>query len=167
VLGTDWSLVVTRSNVELLPEDITYGKNKKRAILAEVEVELSCRVDGTFTQKAGVGADFGAVDDPDKVLKTAFANAVKKAGNLLGIALYLWLEDERELLEVARAVAEGDSATLKNVVRGIARVRLGKTNVSAEEAAEVFGLDTPGALADFDTLVGIIKAEGILDGYSI
>lgn len=42
----------------------------------------------------GVGADTGK--DPDKVLKTALAEAIKKAGHQFGIALYLWDEGKRD-----------------------------------------------------------------------
>jgi hypothetical protein len=52
-----------------------------------------------------IGADFVMVQcrisyaDIDDVCKTAYAEAIKKACNQLGIALYLWDEDERKEVE--------------------------------------------------------------------
>ncbi|MEM2991059.1 MAG: Rad52/Rad22 family DNA repair protein [Halobacteria archaeon] len=47
----------------------------------------------------GVGADVDS--DPDKAVKTALAEAIKKAGHQFGIALYLWDEKERQAVEEA------------------------------------------------------------------
>ena len=46
----------------------------------------------------GVGADKIGTD-MDKAVKTAYAEAFKKACNTLGVGLYLWDEDEREELK--------------------------------------------------------------------
>ena len=61
--------------------------------------------DGTIIERSGVGADKVNATDMDKSVKTAFAEAFKKAGNTLGIALYLWDADERA--ELARERQNG------------------------------------------------------------
>jgi len=50
------------------------------------------------------------IDDLDKSIKTAYAEAIKKASNTLGIGLYLWNEEERNLIE-----AEQKSPTRKKI----------------------------------------------------
>ena len=53
----------------------------------------------------GVGADFDK-KDPDKAVKTALAEAIKKAGHQLGIGLYLWDEAKREEIAEFRKVGD-------------------------------------------------------------
>ena len=60
--------------------------------------------DGTFIERSGIGADTVS-KDMDKSVKTAFAEAFKKACNTLGVALYLWDADERA--EIARERQNG------------------------------------------------------------
>jgi len=70
------------------------------------------------TQKAmisrdGIGA--GVNFDPDTAVKTAQAEALKKACHQYGIALYLWDAAERDFVELQRQAASNDAA-LKNLV---------------------------------------------------
>lgn len=58
----------------------------------------------------GIGAD-KIGKDVDKSCKTAFAEALKKASHTLGVALYLWDEDERLELERERHSQSSDSFT--------------------------------------------------------
>lgn len=87
VLGTDWSFSVDR--YELHPLD-------SGGYLAVVS--------GTITAlgktASGVGAD--TAPDPDKAIKTALAEALKKAGHQFGIGLYLWDESERAVIAKQR-----------------------------------------------------------------
>src|SRR3954469_20932912 len=75
VLGTDWSFDIVTSRVDILP---TGG------YLAFVEGTISA----LDKRAAGVGAD--VAPDADKAIKTALAEALKKAGHQFGIGLYLW-----------------------------------------------------------------------------
>lgn len=64
-------------------------------------------------RRDGVGA--GLNFDPDTAVKTAQAEALKKACHQYGIALYLWSEDERNYVELQRQAATDDIA-LKRLV---------------------------------------------------
>jgi hypothetical protein len=63
-----------------------------------VTVKLTIREGKTTSVRYGVGADLddrrqvNRPPDPDKLIKTAYANALKKATNLFGFALELWDE---------------------------------------------------------------------------
>lgn len=94
VLGTDWSFSIRRSDLSVLPSG---------GYLAVVEGEIAA-LDKTA---AGVGAD--VAPDADKAIKTALAEALKKAGHQFGIGLYLWDEAEREI--VAKQRSDNDSRT--------------------------------------------------------
>lgn len=85
VLGTDWSFSISYSDVRVLPSG---------GYLAVVQGTI----EALGKSAAGVGAD--TANDPDKAIKTALAEALKKAGHQFGIGLYLW--DESERAEVAR-----------------------------------------------------------------
>jgi hypothetical protein len=61
----------------------------------------------------GIGAGFNF--DPDTSVKTAQAEALKKACHQFGIALYLWSEDERGYVELQRK-AMTDDLSLKRLV---------------------------------------------------
>lgn len=61
----------------------------------------------------GIGA--GLNFDPDTAVKTAQAEALKKACHQFGIALYLWSEDERDYVELQRK-AMTDDISLKKLV---------------------------------------------------
>lgn len=61
----------------------------------------------------GIGA--GMNFDPDTAVKTAQAEALKKACHQFGIALYLWSEDERDYVELQRK-AMADDISLKKLV---------------------------------------------------
>lgn len=76
----------------------TYGRQQKLAAYALVTVEVT--INGVT--RAGTGGDNGAFDDVDKLIKTAYAEAVKKAGHQFGVGLYLWDEEERALIESAQ-----------------------------------------------------------------
>jgi hypothetical protein len=51
-------------------------------------------------EASGVGGD--VANDLDKALKTALAEALKKAGHQFGIGLYLWDEAERQVIAKQR-----------------------------------------------------------------
>src|SRR5581483_5473989 len=86
VLGAGWSLIIERVDLIHVP-DMTYGRQQKPAATAVVQVQIAAEMDGTSVTRSGVGADFGSADDPDKLVKTALAEAIKKCGNEYGIGL--------------------------------------------------------------------------------
>lgn len=99
------------------------------------------------TQKAivyrdGIGANTNF--DPDTAVKSAQAEALKKACHQFGIALYLWKEQERDLVALQKRAATDDIA-LKQLVMLYAQ--------------QILELD-PGTMPDKDE---IIKALGVKD----
>jgi hypothetical protein len=62
----------------------------------------------------GIGA--GLNFDPDTAVKTAQAEALKKACHQFGIALYLWDSAERDFVELQRQAATNDVALKQLVV---------------------------------------------------
>jgi hypothetical protein len=101
VLGPKWNLDIESLKFELTP-GVTFGnRNPKPGAVALVCVSIRAEIDGETVIRGGVGADFGAADDADKLVKTALAEAIKKASNEFGIGLYLWDEEERALIDSA------------------------------------------------------------------
>lgn len=98
VLGPTWS--TTNLNV-----DLREGQAGYTAI-------VSLNLHALEKTAVGVGADFSKTD-ADKAVKTALAEALKKAGHQFGIGLYLWDEDERAVVANQRAAIDGDVQTLK------------------------------------------------------
>lgn len=87
VLGSEWSAIAT--NVSLsVAEDGRY--------LGIVALELQA----LDSSRMGVGASVGP--DPDDVIKTAQAEALKKAANQYGVALYLWDGVKRQEIDEYR-----------------------------------------------------------------
>jgi hypothetical protein len=77
------------------------------------------------TQKAmisrdGIGANINF--DPDTAVKSAQAEALKKACHQYGIALYLWDSAERDFVELQRQAAQNDVALKQLVVAYTQRV---------------------------------------------
>ena len=103
VCSSDWNLAITKVEFSPLP-GMTFGsRNPKPAAYALVVVAITAELDGKTTTREGVGGDYGAADDVDKLVKTALAEAIKKAGNEFGIGLELWDEEERALIDSAQA----------------------------------------------------------------
>lgn len=88
---------VTSSEYSPLP-GLTYGRNAKAAAYALITVSVTI----LGVTRDGTGGDYGAADDVDKLVKTAYAEAIKKAGHEFGVGLYLWDEEERALIESAQ-----------------------------------------------------------------
>lgn len=167
VLGLDYDFTIQQSTVELLPAEMKTSSGK-RQYLATVTGNLTLHgtppaanqvpSGGTRgTTRAGTGADVSF--DPDKAVKTAQAEALKKAAHQFGIALELWDADHRKSLEKARKLTT--PAAMKQEVFKIARDRTGKDKPTAKEIGAVFGVN-PGDLAEEATLRAILEAEGLL-----
>ena len=67
-----------------------------------------------IAERAGMGAGFNF--DPDTSIKTAQAEALKKACHQFGIALYLWSEEERDYIQMQRNAMTDDIALKKLVM---------------------------------------------------
>lgn len=77
---------------------LTYSRRSLAAGYALVTVDVTI----LGVTRSGTGADYGACEDVDKLVKTAYAEAIKKAGHEFGVGLYLWDEEERALIESAQ-----------------------------------------------------------------
>jgi hypothetical protein len=137
------------------------GEYHVDCFLGTVSLVLHVPTEGGVKRHVGIGADFD--DDPDKVLKTALAEALKKAGHQLGLALYLWDEAERATVARQRELQNGSEAALKReVVRLViaAGVELPTNDpeAAAQKIADHFGV-APADLQDPDVLRRLAGVE--------
>lgn len=100
----------------------------------------------------GVGAD--KANDPDKALKTALAEALKKAGHQFGVGLYLWDEGERAIVQRDRLAASGDVAALKAKV--FEKALEGGAKATAAGVAGFFNVNV-GELQDASVLSKLLE----------
>ena len=115
------------------------------------------------TQKAmisrdGIGANVNF--DPDTAVKSAQAEALKKACHQYGIALYLWDAAERDFVELQRQAATNDVALKQLVVAYAQRVLELEpgTMPDGEQMLDVLGM------SDWDPVVARnnLKGKGVL-----
>lgn len=98
------------------------------------------------TQKAvvvrdGIGSNVNF--DPDTAVKSAQAEALKKACHQYGIALYLWKEAERDFVALQKSAANNDVALKQLVVAYTQRVLELEpgTMPDKEQMCEVLGIE--------------------------
>jgi len=151
VLGSGWS-VLPVSSTQLMPlESGTY--------VAKTELFIEAEIDGVKKILYGVGGMTNK--DPDMAMKTALAEALKKAFHQAGVGLYLWDAEARDRVTKKSALARASITQLKKEVKRIALERLGKDEATAKEVAGVFGLKAAD-LAEDDTIRKILQDEGLL-----
>lgn len=98
-LGYDWHV----DNIQVINESVVLSGT------------LSIELNGRVIKRSGVGAD-NIGKDMDKSIKTAYAEAFKKACNTLGVGLYLWDADERaDLARDRQAATVSDKRTFTSV----------------------------------------------------
>lgn len=135
----------TIKQVELYP--IEDGAKYLAWIHLQVRVPSSNAFEGEIHD--GVGAMINR--DPDMAIKTALAEAFKKAMHYWGVGLELWDADHRDYLATMRAAMAGDVGALKRLVY-LRAVEAGADDVSTGEGiAAHFGV-TVDDLADADRL---------------
>jgi len=160
VLGHAWAWQI--NDYQFYPDAAPPTKNGKPQYLAIVQGTLTIilsdigviSVDNDdddsepflTTQKAlisrdGIGA--GVNFDPDTAVKTAQAEALKKACHQYGIALYLWDVAEREFVELQRQASKNDVALKQLVVAYTQRMlELDPgTMPEKEQMQDVLGID--------------------------
>lgn len=116
-------------------------------------VHLSVELGGKIHD--GVGAMINR--DPDMAIKTALAEAFKKAMHYWGVGLELWDAEHRDYLATMRAAMAGDVGALKRLVY-LKAVEQGADDVStAEGIAEHFKIGR-GDLDDADSLRELVFA---------
>ena len=157
VLGANWDLEITSVETAVYPGH-TYGaRNPKMAASAVVTVKIEALLDGRLVTRMGVGADNGAFDDLDKLVKTALAEAIKKTGHQYGIGLYLWDEEERALIEAA--TAQG----MTGVVQA-AQQQVAASMDPQDSAAAVAHLAPATSAEDLDALKNKVADIAVLAG---
>jgi len=116
VLGTRWDWHVDKVEFRDGPPT-NNGKPQYLAIVSgTLEIGFPSQAEEygpSYSRRNGIGA--GLNFDPDTAVKTAQAEALKKACHQFGIALYLWSEEERDFVQMQRAAANDDVA-LKRLV---------------------------------------------------
>lgn len=115
------------------------------------------------TQKAvvfrdGIGANINF--DPDTAVKSAQAEALKKACHQFGIALYLWSEQERDFVALQKAAVSNDVSLKQLVVAYAQRVLELEpgTMPDGEQMLEVLGMTK----WDADVARTNLKERGVL-----
>jgi len=106
-LGADWDWRVLDAKVELVEQD---GPKYLASERGELHVWLPDRDRPVI--RGGSGADVDG-RDPDKAIKTADAEALKKAGHKFQIALYLWDEGKRNEIAEFRKLTGASLPQLK------------------------------------------------------
>ena len=137
VLGHAWAWQI--NDWKLYPDAAPATKNGKPQYLAVVQGTLTIILNdigvvsiGTdedsflTTQRAqvcrdGIGSSINF--DPDTSVKTAQAEALKKACHQFGIALYLWQEAERDFIALQKAASTNDVALKSLAVAYTQRVK--------------------------------------------
>lgn len=146
VLGSDWN--TENVSYSLHPIQTNSGGT---TYCASVSLTLSA------LGKAAVGVGADVAPDADKALKTALAEAIKKAGHQFGVGLYLWDEEERDAIQVAREGGGYDPlVSLKNQVANAAIAQGADRN--ADSIAEFYGVST-GDLQDEGVLKRLLSTQ--------
>jgi hypothetical protein len=123
----DWKIMDAAPTKSGKPQYTAVVQGTLMVFLTDVGVITVGEDDDSFltTQKAQVARDgIGANTnfDPDTAVKSAQAEALKKACHQFGIALYLWSEAERDFVELQRQASKNDIALKQLVVAYTQRV---------------------------------------------
>jgi hypothetical protein len=154
VLGTTWNWAVNSWEFRDGPPT---AKGKPQYI-AIVNGTLSVTMDDVTTSRDGSGAGFNF--DPDTSVKTAQAEALKKACHQFGIALYLWSEDERNFVQKQRD-AMNDDVALKKLVMEYTIRELGldpNEQPSREDIVKCLGVDD----LSIEHMRAVMAARGVI-----
>ena len=154
VLGTTWNWAVNSWEFRDGPPT---AKGKPQYI-AIVNGTLSVTMDDVTTSRDGSGAGFNF--DPDTSVKTAQAEALKKACHQFGIALYLWSEDERNFVQKQRD-AMNDDVALKKLVMDYTIRELGldpSEQPSREDIVKCLGIDD----LSIEHMRAVMAARGVI-----
>lgn len=153
VLGPNWS---THAISTLTSEKDNQDRDR---YLAVCELHMDCTLDGRGKTAYGVGAMQNR--DPDMALKSALAEAIKKAAHQLGVGLHLWDKATRAKIEKKMSLSKASDAKLKAAVYQLARDRLDKTKPTMAEVATLFGRQMAD-MAEDNVNREILMEEGLL-----
>lgn len=119
VLEGAWDLQLDPEPLQVVDDVYRERGAARRAFLAQVRATITVRDGDQVIVRDGVGADISP--DPDKALKTAQANAVKKAAQQFGVGAQLWDENYRADLDKKQAQAQADKQEVKAIKQEILR----------------------------------------------
>jgi len=142
VLAAEWSTHLVG------PIDVRDVGNGKYLAIVTISLEALGK------SAVGTGADTAA--DVDKAIKTALAEAIKKAGHQFGVGLYLWDEEEREIVQRDRNANAGDLNALKAKAFEVALEQGAEAN--AASIAKTLGIKEDD-LQDADKLRAVLKLD--------
>lgn len=147
ILGPNWHIAPT-SSTQLMPlEDGKY--------LAKCELHVRADIDGVTKYLYGVGAMVNG--DPDMAMKTALAEAIKKAFHQTGVGLYLWDNDRATAVLAKSKLHSLSENDLKKAVIALAEKKAGQKQTTPAAIAKAVGLKT-GDLADREALIRVLEA---------
>lgn len=142
-----WSFTLSKSEVLPTGKTTRSGKDIFRCdVIGELFID-------DLGERSGSGSDES--HDVDTAMKSAQAYALRKAGNLFGIALYLWDDAGQKYAE-----DPSNLDNLKQIVFTHAR-RGGFRGYTADELAEFFEID-PVYLTTVIGLTSILEREGVI-----
>lgn len=140
VLGSNWSWSVNTWEFRDAPPTAK-GKPQYMAVVSgTLSIKIGDEDMFSYVSRDGIGAGFNF--DPDTAVKTAQAEALKKACHQFGIALYLWDAAERDYVELQRRAGNDDVALKRLAVAYTNRVlELGPdTTPTKDQMLEVLGV---------------------------
>lgn len=141
VLGGKWDLRLDPEPIQVVDDVYKERGSVRRAFLAQVKATITITDDDNIIIREGVGADVSP--DADKALKTAQANAVKKAAQQFGVGAQLWDADYRADLDRRQAQEQAD----KQEVKAIKKEILARATEWSEDLDKGFETQTDMALA--------------------
>jgi hypothetical protein len=153
ILGAEWG-IIEPSSTQLMP--LAEGKG----YLAKSELHIVATIDGTTKSLYGVGAMING--DPDMAMKTALAEAIKKAFHQTGVGLYLWDNDRATAVLQKAKLANGSETDLKKAVIALAAsLTTGEAPKTPAAIAKAVGLKT-GDLTDPAALRRVLTENGLI-----
>jgi len=153
VCGPNWSLSTEPNfpKVDTIYKGNNSEKENKYSVYAVTSVVISIfdwiEEDGkwkriTLSSRSGVGGDnISTADVPkseqiDKILKTAHAEAIKKAAHQFGIGRYLW--DDQRAAQIKKAIKEHTTLPPpKTNISLIKRIQAAKTKLGIKDNSEL------------------------------
>jgi hypothetical protein len=150
IVGYNWSWVIDSYQVEPHPERTKSDKLQwMSVVMGTLSIYDPQDPENLLAARSGVGAGVNA--DPDTAVKTATAEALKKASNQYGVALYLWKQEGRDRID---ALKDGSLPVLQSYLTEHA-MREG-IEANPEAIASYYGV-TAASMRDVNVLKDLVE----------